>query len=46
MKTVRENVKYCTLCETTETLKEFKSHYICEACVKEVLINKKEKGKS
>lgn len=45
MKATNQKTKYCTLCSSTEMLKEFKSQYICEKCIDEVFIKKDSKKK-
>lgn len=39
----KKATNYCTLCSSTEQLREFKSQYICNDCVKIVMKQKKEK---
>lgn len=31
----RRNEAYCTFCENTEMLKEFKAVYVCSHCIEE-----------
>lgn len=42
MKKKLDKIEYCAICETTEKLREFKSHYICNECIEMIKIKGRE----